>query len=123
MSEEKKTHPEHKYSVTFVSKVGTIISYVNFLCGGHCLLRVITSSICGRVLFTQSSAQTQTCWINEVFASSFCRWLLVSFYMPNKLRMLTGTNAKKQPGPQKKTFNASNKTVVFKKLLGDAFCD
>ena len=24
MSEEKKTHPEHKYSVTFVSKVGTI---------------------------------------------------------------------------------------------------
>ena len=23
MSEEKKTHPEHKYSVTFVSKVGT----------------------------------------------------------------------------------------------------
>ena len=23
-SEEKKTHPEHKYSVTFVSKVGTI---------------------------------------------------------------------------------------------------
>ena len=25
MSEEKKTHPEHKYSVTFVSKVGTKI--------------------------------------------------------------------------------------------------
>ena len=24
LSEEKKTHPEHKYSVTFVSKVGTI---------------------------------------------------------------------------------------------------
>ena len=23
MSEEKKNHPEHKYSVTFVSKVGT----------------------------------------------------------------------------------------------------
>ena len=23
LSEEKKTHPEHKYSVTFVSKVGT----------------------------------------------------------------------------------------------------
>ena len=23
MSDEKKTHPEHKYSVTFVSKVGT----------------------------------------------------------------------------------------------------
>ena len=27
MSEEKKTHPEHKYSVTFVSKVGTIIIF------------------------------------------------------------------------------------------------
>ena len=25
MSEEKKTHPEHKYSVTFISKVGTIM--------------------------------------------------------------------------------------------------
>ena len=24
LSEEKNTHPEHKYSVTFVSKVGTI---------------------------------------------------------------------------------------------------
>ena len=24
LSEGKKTHPEHKYSVTFVSKVGTI---------------------------------------------------------------------------------------------------
>ena len=28
MSEEKKTHPEHNYSVTFVSKVGTIIGDV-----------------------------------------------------------------------------------------------
>ena len=31
MSEEKKTHPEHKYSVTFVSKVGTIsIRFKNY---------------------------------------------------------------------------------------------
>ena len=39
---KKKTHPEHKYSVTFVSKVGTIKNFgdggdnsrviVNFLC-------------------------------------------------------------------------------------------
>ena len=27
MSEEQKTHPEHKYSVTFVSKVGTMTSH------------------------------------------------------------------------------------------------
>ena len=31
LSEEKKTHPEHKYSVIFVSKVGTIIDYNGFL--------------------------------------------------------------------------------------------
>ena len=30
MSEEKKTHPEHKYSVTFVSKVGTIRKLIYF---------------------------------------------------------------------------------------------
>ena len=36
MSEEKKTHPEHKYSVTFVSKVGT--KTVSLHCIGKKLL-------------------------------------------------------------------------------------
>ena len=41
MSEEKKTHPEHKYSVTFVSKVGTINNFDDL----ELIISVLTSNL------------------------------------------------------------------------------
>ena len=69
MSEEKKTHPEHKYSVTFVPKVGTII-----VCWFHKLLRILLISCeFGKIICFASNCERYSvlticlfvCWIQN----------------------------------------------------------
>ena len=94
MSEEKKTHSEHKYSVTFVSKVGTTV------CGGNQQLHVkkVKNQFIGiidkilQALKTKSNAQNPFLLSGKTLQS--IQKFLLKRMRTNKIVLVLWTNKK-----------------------------